>query len=306
MKGIKMPNNFYTFLIIPKKKSSAKKFTLSSKLLKSVAFCIIIIILASMYTYYDYLNIKRDKLELDRLRTQTKEQMLQIEGLVEKVNNFSMKMEELNQLDKNIRVMANIEDSRYKGQILGRGGSINEETKIKSSFDTENRKIIAKIHQNVDQLTRDATEQKNSFHDLLKFLKEQKSVIAATPSLWPVQGWVTSEFGYRASPFGGSKEFHKGIDIAARVGVPVVAPADGIVTEVSYDREMGNIIKVDHRHGMTTWYGHLWKSLLTQGSIVKRGDLMGYVGNSGRSTGSHLHFTVLLNGVPVNPRKYLN
>jgi murein DD-endopeptidase MepM/ murein hydrolase activator NlpD len=306
MKGIKMPNNFYTFLIIPKKKSSAKKFTISSKLLKGIVYCIIIISLSFMYTYYDYIKIKRDKSELDRFKRLTKEQNLQIEGLVEKVNNFAMKMEELNQLDKNIRVMAHLEDNRYKGQMLGIGGSISEEIRIKSSVDTDQKMVIAKIHQNIDQMAKDATDQKNSFHELLKFLKERKSIIAATPSIWPVQGWVTSEFGYRTSPLGGAKEFHKGIDIATRVGLQIVAPADGMVTEISYDRDVGHMIKIDHGHGMTTWYGHLLKSAIRQGSMVKRGELIGYVGNSGRSTGSHLHYTVLLNGVPVNPRKYLN
>jgi len=301
-----MPKNFYTFLIIPKKKSAAKKFTISSKLLNGVVFCIIIIILSSMFTYYDYLKIKRDKIELGQLRGQVKEQKLQIEGLVERVNNFAMKMEELNQLDKNIRMMANIEDNRYKGQILGQGGSINDETRIKSGVDSDQSIVVAKIHQNVDQLTKDATDQRSSFNNLLRFLKEQKSIIAATPSIWPVQGWVTSEFGYRASPFSGVREFHKGIDISTRIGVQVMAPADGIISEVSYDRETGHMIKIDHGHGISTWYGHLWRSALMQGSMVKKGDLIGYVGNSGRSTGSHLHYSVILNGVPVNPRKYLN
>jgi murein DD-endopeptidase MepM/ murein hydrolase activator NlpD len=301
-----MPNNFYTFLIIPKKKSSAKKFTISSKLLKGIVYCSVIIILSFMYTYYDYIQIKRDKSELDRFKRLTKEQNLQIEGLVEKVNNFAMKMEELNQLDKNVRVMANLEDNRYRGQMLGIGGSISEETRIKSGVDTDQKMVIAKIQQNIDQMTKEATEQKNSFHELLKFLKEQKSIIASTPSIWPVQGWVTSEFGYRTSPLGGAKEFHKGIDIATRVGLQIVAPADGMVTEIAYDRDVGHMIKIDHGHGMTTWYGHLLKSSIRQGSMVKKGELIGYVGNSGRSTGSHLHYTVLLNGVPVNPRKYLN
>ncbi len=301
-----MPKNFYTFLIIPKKKSSAKKFTLSSKLLNGVVFCIIIIVLSSVYTYYDYIKIKRDKIELGQLRKQTREQKLQIEDLAEKVNNFAMKMEELNQLDKNIGIMANIGDNRYKGRILGQGGSMNEELRIKSGVDSDQSVVMAKIHQNVDQLTKDATDQKNSFNDLLRFLREKRSIMAATPSIWPVQGWVTSEFGYRESPFSGVREFHRGIDISTRTGVQVVAPADGIVSEVSYDREMGHMIRIDHGHGMSTWYGHLWKSALMKGSMVKKGDLIGYVGNSGRSTGSHLHYSVILNGIPVNPRKYLN
>jgi len=140
-----MPRNFYTFLIIPKRKSSAKRLTISNKVLRGVAFCIMAVILASMYTYYDYIRIKRDKIELKRLRRQTREQKIQIDDLAEKVNNFTLKMEELSQLDKNIRAMANVEDKRYKGQILGIGGSINDETKIKSHAETEQRMVIAKI-----------------------------------------------------------------------------------------------------------------------------------------------------------------
>jgi murein DD-endopeptidase MepM/ murein hydrolase activator NlpD len=301
-----MPRNFYTFLIIPKKKSSAKKFTLSTNLLKGLLCCLLLIILSSMYAYYDYINIKRDRSELERLRKQTKEQKLEIDGLVEKVNMFSVRMEELNQLDKNIRTMANIEDTRYKGHLLGIGGSINEHMRNASGTESDQTIVIAKIHQNVDQLTKDANDQKSSFHELLKYLREQRSIIAATPSMWPVQGWVTSEFGYRTSPLGVAREFHKGIDVAARAGVQVTAPADGIVNEVFYDREMGHTVKIDHGHGISTWYGHLLKRSLTQGIIVKRGDLIGYVGNTGRSTGSHLHYSVFLNGVPVNPRRYLN
>ena len=301
-----MPKNFYTFLIIPKRKSSAKKITLSNKVLKGVALCVMAVILASMYTYYDYIRLKRDKIELESLRRQTREQKVQIEGLVEKVNSFSMKMEELSQLDKNIRSVANIEERRYRGQILGAGGSINDETRVNSQGETDQRMVIAKVDRNIEQLSKDAVEQKNSFSELLGFLKKQKSILAATPSIWPVEGWVTSEFGYRSSPFSGEKEFHKGLDIATRMGVHVVAPADGLVSEVTYDRDMGHMVKINHGYGMTSWYGHLLRTPVKLGSMVKRGDIIGYVGNSGRSTGSHLHYSVTLNGIPVNPRKYLN
>jgi murein DD-endopeptidase MepM/ murein hydrolase activator NlpD len=259
-----------------------------------------------MYTYYDYIRIKRDKIELERLRRQTREQKIQIDDLAEKVNNFTLRMEELSQLDKNIRAMANVEDKRYKGQILGIGGSINDETRIGAHAETDQRMVIAKIDQNVEQLSKDALEQKNSFNELFKFLKKQKSILAATPSIWPVQGWVTSEFGFRSSPIGGGREFHKGIDIATRMGVHVVAPADGLVSEAVYDRDVGHMVKINHGYGMTSWYGHLLRTAVKQGNMVKRGDLIGYVGNSGRSTGPHLHYTVILNGIPVNPRKYLN
>ncbi|MGZ3580130.1 MAG: M23 family metallopeptidase [Syntrophales bacterium] len=301
-----MPKNFYTFLIIPKKKSSAKRLTLSNKVLKGIAFCMMAVILASMYTYYDYIRIKRDRIELERLRRQSREQKVQIDQLAEKVNNFAMRMEELSQLDKNIRTVANVEDKRYKGQILGIGGSTNGETRIRANAETDERMVIAKVDQNLDQLSKDAVEQKKSFNELFKFLKTQKSILAATPSIWPVQGWVTSEFGFRSSPIDGGREFHKGIDIATRMGVQVVTPADGLVSEMSYDRDVGHMVKIDHGYGMTSWYGHLLRTAVKQGNMVKRGDVIGYVGNSGRSTGPHLHYSLILNGIPINPRKYLN
>jgi len=117
---------------------------------------------------------------------------------------------------------------------------------------------------------------------------------------------VTSEFGWRTSPFGGDREFHKAIDIATRFGKPIQAPADGIVAEAVFQHDVGQMIRIDHGHGISTFYGHLSKAVVRVGATVRKGDRIGYVGNSGRSTGSHLHYAVMLNGVPVNPRKYLN
>jgi len=301
-----MSKDFYTFLIIPKRKSSAKKITISSALLKGVSLCIAVFILFSMFAYYDYIGIKREKVELARLRQQTKEQKTQIDVLAEKVNHFAVKMDEFRQLDQQVRILANVEDKRNKGQIPGIGGSLSSENRVASRMETDQKRLIASIDRSMDNLTEDAKDQTLSYNDLLKFLKEQKSIREAMPSIWPVTGWVTSEFGNRSSPFGRAREFHKGIDIATRMGNKIVAPADGIVVEAAYDREMGHMIRINHGHGIITWYGHLMRNVVKEGMLVRKGVVIGYVGNSGRSTGSHLHYSVFLNGVPVNPRKYLN
>jgi murein DD-endopeptidase MepM/ murein hydrolase activator NlpD len=301
-----MPKDTYTFLIIPKKKSSAKKMTVSGAFLKGVAICSAVMILFSMYMYYDYISIKREKVELSHLRQQTKEQKVQIDALTEKVNYFAVTMDELRQIDKQVRVLANVEDKREKGQIPGIGGSLSSENRDAAWMEADQKRLLAHIDKNMDQLTEDANEQKRSYNDLLKFLKEQKSIREATPSIWPVTGWVTSDFGNRTSPFGRTSEFHKGIDIATRMGNKIVAPADGIVVEAAYDREMGHMIRINHGHGMITWYGHLMRNAVKEGELVRKGAVIGYVGNSGRSTGSHLHYSVFLNSVPVNPRRYLN
>ncbi len=123
--------------------------------------------------------------------------------------------------------------------------------------------------------------------------------------MWPTRGWTSSRFGYRASPFTGKREFHKGIDISARMGSPVVATADGMVAFSGLDRGYGRTIVLKHGYGLKTRYAHLKRILVKKGQFVKRGEIIGLVGNSGRSTGSHLHYEVHLNGVPVNPMKYI-
>jgi len=301
-----MPKNFYTLLILPKKHSSAKRMSVSGTLVKGVSIFVMSLILLIMYFSYDYIHIRREQAELKRLKQQTVEQKKAIEGLVAKVDQFASKMEELKQFDKKIRIMANIETSRDKEQLLGIGGPISEEDRVRSQVAANDKVLIDGVRRRVEGLMDDALSREQSFTALLGFLKEKKSLLAATPSLWPVMGWVTSEFGRRINPFSNDREFHKAIDIATKHGRAIQAPADGIVTEAAYHQDVGQMIQIDHGHGISTFYGHLSKAIVRAGATVRKGDRIGYVGNSGRSTGSHLHYAVMLNGVPVNPRKYLN
>ena len=127
----------------------------------------------------------------------------------------------------------------------------------------------------------------------------------SAPNLWPVEGQITASFGERIDPFNGEGAFHSGVDISAVVGSAVVAPADGAVTFADFLGGYGRAIMVDHGHGITTRYGHLSSFAVTAGQIIHRGDTIGYVGSSGRSTGPHLHYEVRINDAPVNPYKYL-
>jgi murein DD-endopeptidase MepM/ murein hydrolase activator NlpD len=301
-----MPKNFYTLLILPKKDSSAKKVSLSSTLVKGVSIFIMGLILFMTYISYDYIHIRREQDELKRLKQQTVDQRKLIEGLAAKVDGFDAKMDELNQFDKKIRIMAKLITGKDKEQLLGIGGPASEENRLRSRLAEDDKEMIAGIGRKMDRLVNDAVSREQSFTAILKYLQEKKSLLASTPSSWPVLGWVTSEFGKRINPFGGGVEFHKGIDIATRVGRPIQAPADGIVAEVVYQHDMGQMIRIDHGHGISTLYAHLSKAAVRIGTAVRKGDRIGLVGNTGSSTGSHLHYTVMLNGVPVNPRKYLN
>src|ERR1700751_434601 len=127
----------------------------------------------------------------------------------------------------------------------------------------------------------------------------------SAPNLWPVEGQVTGSFGERIDPFNGEGAFHSGVDIGSSYGAQIIAPADGVVTVTDVMGGYGKAIIIDHGNGISTRYGHLSGFAVTAGQHVHRGDVIGYVGESGRSTGPHLHYEVRINDIPVNPYKYL-
>ncbi|MDQ3349893.1 MAG: M23 family metallopeptidase [Acidobacteriota bacterium] len=136
-------------------------------------------------------------------------------------------------------------------------------------------------------------------------VERRQALAAATPSIWPVVGWLSSPFGTRRDPFTGGRDFHPGLDISADAGVPVHAPADGVVASAAPNGNYGNLIVLDHGYGITTRFGHLSKFAARAGDPVRRGEVIGYVGSTGRSTSAHLHYEILLNGQLTNPLKLL-
>lgn len=128
---------------------------------------------------------------------------------------------------------------------------------------------------------------------------------SAAPTLWPVEGRVTSSFGERIDPFNGEGAFHSGVDISSGYGHAIIAPADGVVRFADYMSGYGRLAMIDHGHGVSTRYGHMSAFAVTAGQSIHRGDVIGYVGSSGRVTSPHLHYEVRINDTPVNPYKYL-
>jgi murein DD-endopeptidase MepM/ murein hydrolase activator NlpD len=129
--------------------------------------------------------------------------------------------------------------------------------------------------------------------------------LAAAPTLWPVQGRITGSFGERIDPFSGEGAFHRGVDISSEIGTRIVAPADGVVRFSDLMNGYGRTVLIDHGNGISTLYGHMSGFAVSPGQLVHRGDTVGYVGSSGRSTGPHLHYEVRIFNTPVNPHKYL-
>ena len=138
-----------------------------------------------------------------------------------------------------------------------------------------------------------------------KDVERREALAAATPSIWPAHGWLTGTFGGRSDPFTHEPGFHQGLDISLDKGSPVFATADGTVETASYNGDYGNLIVLKHGFGLTTRYGHLSGFAAKPGQSVRRGDVIGYVGATGRATGSHLHYEILANGQLMNPLQLL-
>lgn len=136
-------------------------------------------------------------------------------------------------------------------------------------------------------------------------IERRRALAAATPSIWPVTGWLSSSYGRRRDPFNGDAAFHEGIDIVADRGQPVFATAEGHISKAGYSGDYGNLVVIKHSFGLETRYGHLLRFNVRDGQTVRRGDVIGYVGSTGRSTSPHLHYEVWLNSRLINPLRLL-
>jgi murein DD-endopeptidase MepM/ murein hydrolase activator NlpD len=136
-------------------------------------------------------------------------------------------------------------------------------------------------------------------------VESQQALGRATPSTWPIVGWLTSVYGNRKDPFTGQPDFHTGLDISAEYGTPIKATADGVVQSAGYNGNYGNSVVLDHGYGIGTRFGHMSRIAVRPGQKVLRGEVVGYVGATGRATSSHLHYEILMNGQPINPLRFL-
>jgi murein DD-endopeptidase MepM/ murein hydrolase activator NlpD len=261
---------------------------------------------------YDYYNLKYTTERLHQrettLMTQLSEvqsQRKQIQEFSNEINSLKDKLVALNQFEKKVRIIANIEKTAETDNIFGVGGSIPEDLNAQIPLKEKHNSLMREMHAQIDQLSTASTNQQAGFQSLLKDLQDQQNLLASTPAIRPVRGWTTSKFGYRKSPFTGRREFHKGYDISTKKGSPILATADGVVTFVGRKGLLGNTIIINHGHGMVTRFAHCDKFLKKRGEKVERWEQIATVGNTGRSTGPHVHYQVELNGVPVNPEKYM-
>jgi len=273
-----------TILFLPRGLRKVRKITISRGAMFTLLFFIFMIFLSVSWFTTDYIKIKTKIPELQYLKKENRFQKTQLIVLTKKINHINQNMVKLQKFERKLRVMTNLEPSKQHDQLLAVGGS-NAST-LASGYQLEevHKGLIQQMHKSLEDLETKTAIASISQSQLNDFLKEQKSILACTPSIRPTDGWFSSGFGYRISPFTNQREFHKGIDIATRIG---------------------KMIAINHGYNLKTRYGHLSKFQIKKGQHVKRGQIIGKVGNTGRCTGPHLHYEVLLNGVPVNPLRFI-
>ena len=306
-----MQKDEFTVVIFPGAIGSPKKFYLPKKFAK-LAFTITgVLILAflgsSVYFAKQYLKLQGNEIELAEIRKESNIRKIQVEKFSRQVKNFETELARLERFEKKLRIITALENSpKSVKKNWGVGGPYGLATSsFNTAMDRGAASMIERLSNGLDHLDKQAKIQSISFQELDNFFKNQKSLLASTPSIWPTHGWVTSGFGFRKSPFTGLRHKHEGLDIAARSGSPVRATADGEVVVEGREYGYGKMIKINHGYGVVTVYGHNSKHLVKAGDHVKRGQIIAFVGNTGRSTGPHLHYEVLLHGIPVSPKNYI-
>ncbi|MEK6758382.1 MAG: M23 family metallopeptidase [Deltaproteobacteria bacterium] len=305
-----MDKRFYTLFVLTNDASKARQFRIPIKLFKAASALAVVFSIVLVYVFFDYARLKASDAELSAIQKENMSQKLELQGFAAKIKELEGHFAKLNLFDKKLRIIANIDDPRPTGgspdaQLMGMGG--NTET-AEDYFSTPGAKVGALVKQmssDITELETRAKTQENSFTELQEELMRQSTMLAATPSIWPSKGWVTSGYGERTSPFTGFQGLHKGMDIANRVGTPVVSSAEGIVVRAGDDPGLGKVVIISHGMGLKTTYGHLSELMVRQGQKVTRGQRIASMGNTGRSTGPHLHYEVTQNGVSVNPSKYI-
>ncbi|MBT8338767.1 MAG: M23 family metallopeptidase [Desulfatitalea sp.] len=302
----------YTVLVMDDKGSPVREARLSKRLIRALAAVLIVSLSVLGIGTYQYSRLYRSMTEKDRMQAELQaqqagmeQQRKQIQAFALEINELKSSLMALNQFEQKIRILANIEHKTDQASLFAIGGSMPDDLDGDLALNEDHDRLVREMHEQIGQVSQASAVQQHSFETLLDDLKDKRNLLAATPSLHPTKGWISSDFGYRVSPFTGRREFHKGLDIANRKGTPIIAPADGVVTYADKKWLMGNMITIDHGYGLLTRYGHISTLVKKKGDRVRRGEVIAKMGNTGRSTGPHLHYEVRLNGVPVDPMKYI-
>ena len=331
----------YTLIVVSDDRSPVRRFQVPKVYVKRALAGAAALVLLGLLATWDYWRKWADNAELAGLRIEAAEQREQIARFEQTLSEVETELGRVRELERKVRIIANLpgaaavggsdvtelvpEDELGAEPQMPAGVPIDpdalethEEARLElplpalspeqakaRALTTDGARFLDALGDAAGRLGSVASSRGESLEQLLAELDDKRVKLASMPSIWPARGWLTSRFGPRVSPFTGRRQLHAGIDIAARQGTPINAPAQGRVSYVGRKGAMGNTVILDHGFGVKTVYGHTEAIHVKPGQTVERGTLIASMGSSGRSTGPHLHYVVEVNGKPRDPLDYI-
>ena len=287
-----MSGRFSTIIFVPHARAKFRKLRVSHRALGIASFMLGSSLVLSIFFSVQYFTSLSQVNELNRLQQENRQLQLANEQFSKSVEGLQSELRSVEERTRKLAIVAGINplEMRTPGGV----GGINSETELGSPYQDE-----------IDRMSFRSRRLKTDISLLERRLMERDRLWSSTPSIAPVRGILTDGYGNRSDPFTGRPSSHGGVDISTSHGREVIAPADGIVAKAEWASGYGKVVYLSHGYGYSSRYGHLSEIAVKPGQKVKRGETIGYVGSTGRSTGPHLHYEVRVNGNSVNPLEYV-
>ena len=292
-----MAEGYYTVILVPDARSAFRKIRVPVRLIRTVAGAAGAVALAMGALLVHYASLNREVSELEAVRLENAALSERAHRFDESLGQLESRATQLQSSIAKLAVMSGLEPTlRAADGVVGGVGGVTG-----VDLDPPSRDRDVTLH----ALSRSLSDLAARSQRIETFYADQTELLSHTPSVWPVRGYFSSGFGNRVDPFTGGKDFHPGIDVSAPRGTKAVAPADGVVLAVGPRGAYGLAIIIDHGRGVITRYGHLEGFNVRAGQHVRRGDVIGFVGSTGRSNAPHLHYEVWLDDKAQNPIHYI-
>ncbi len=297
-------DKYFNFMYIPGNNAEVKNVRIRSAAALVVVAAFVLLVTTSVVMLVKYSSHMRDAHLLAELENENAALRARIQTFQYEMDELEKRMGANFELQNRARMLAGLDPIDSQVWQVGVGGP--EPLILESTGMTDSDIILSNLDDDLERMVRQSKLQLDSYDEILDVLEQEKKVRDCTPSIRPLRGgYLSSRFGRRMDPFTGRISHHTGVDYRARSGSSVMSTADGVVTMAKKNGSFGLMVEVNHGFGFKTRYAHLSKMLVRRGNRVKRGEIIGLVGNSGRSTGSHLHYEVVFKKAHRDPLHYI-
>lgn len=301
-----MQKRYFTFLYVPGENTGLKTLRIPKWLVYSLFSVVGLLMVSSGVAVIKYASKIGDTYRVTVLDKENEVLREQVSGFEQKFTNLERQVQQNFDFQKKARILANLDDLSEDVAQVGVGGPDAGYLHSLSILDPEMRGNLSTLRDDMDKLMRQARLQTDTYGDILKVLTDNQKRRNATPSIKPLtRGYVSSRFGRRMHPLTGRSSWHYGVDYSARLGTPILASADGIVTFSGRWHSFGLSVEISHGFDYVTRYAHCSKLLVKKGQRIRRGDVIARVGSTGSSTATHLHYEVIDKGKKKNPLKFV-